>query len=1047
MRVNFFCILLLLPLLLNAQRYYTQRISMDDGLPSNTIRDIYKDSRGLMWFATEAGLVRYNGREFTTYTSKDGLPGNKIWSITEDTLGNLWLACYGNGISKFDGRTFTNYSTPDGLVNENVRVVKYSHKHKGLMIGTIFGFSFFRDSSFTSFAEPFFYNRNLMQVTSFIETDTSIYLLTYWDCKQFLSFNPQKNTFSYLPNNHRFHKGFPYSTGAYITQNNDTIIGLYIHGVKFYAKDTLIVNENVGQIFDFAEDNEGNIWLASWNNYDLHNKDDKGGVYIVKNYKEEHYNQKLGIETEQCWSLYFDSNEELMWVGTVDKGIYLCSTNGILHYPAKEVNPDDPVIRDVFVDNKQNIWVSAGTGLYKNFVNYDKSLVNRLNISYLSRIDEAIEQKRAELAEKPGNREQLLSSIKSLVESKKERVSQFYRLNQDSQGRMYLGTNVGIFQFGNSYDLQEKIFMKTSIVVNTEYFFPSSSVISVMSFYNIESYDLIKKEYHYGPALFRKNITYSSFGKHLSLNGNIWIISDTDGICKFENGEIMQFPYLQGQIEPNLNAICAGANDDFFIGTTTGSIYQLILRNDSLIVEKTIGINTNLTGSKVKWLAMSNNLLYAGTNKGLFEFNPYNPDANFRFFNAQNGFFDYNGYKATTDSSGNIYVASEDNITKIKAGFGSKFNLSESGNIELNEVFINNKRVDWCSFASAEKWCNVPQKVIKLGHNQNSITIQFNLLQYSNNASNRYSYRLEGTSMDWTEFSAEPRAVFTYLNHGKYKFMLKGYNLSNPSQVSYLEFSFHIAPPWYKTWWFYLLLILGFIAMIFLAYKNRIKKFEEKAAINYRISELRLDALKAQMNPHFVFNAFNPLQKLILENETRQALKYLSQFSGLIRKTLDNSTKKAISLAQEIEYLNEYLNIEQIRMKNFSFSIYIDDCIDQSSVQIPPMLIQPIVENALYHGIRHLNGIGVLKISFNCDMQFVNVTIEDNGVGREKSKEINSKQRIGHKSYGTNITEERLKLLFEEFKDNISYNIEDLYCKNQPAGTKVSIKIPIKFDY
>jgi ligand-binding sensor domain-containing protein len=111
-----------------SQSFHTRNINIDNGLPSNSIQAIFRDSRGFIWIGTEAGLCKYDGINFKIYTTSDGLPGNRIWSITEDDKGDLWLACYGNGISRFDGIAFHNYSTADGLVNDNVRKVTYSKK-------------------------------------------------------------------------------------------------------------------------------------------------------------------------------------------------------------------------------------------------------------------------------------------------------------------------------------------------------------------------------------------------------------------------------------------------------------------------------------------------------------------------------------------------------------------------------------------------------------------------------------------------------------------------------------------------------------------------------------------------------------------------------------------------------------------------------------------------------------------------------------------------------------------------------------------------------
>jgi ligand-binding sensor domain-containing protein len=168
------------------QKHYTTRITTENGLPSNSINDIFKDSRGYIWIATNAGLSRYDGLNIITYTKNHGLPENKVVSITEDDSGNLWMGIYKQGISMFDGKKFTNYSEKDGLVNNSVRKVSYSKHHKGLLIGTNFGFSFYSDSTFLNFVDSTVTKRNLLQVTDFLETDSLVYLLTWYDNEQFI---------------------------------------------------------------------------------------------------------------------------------------------------------------------------------------------------------------------------------------------------------------------------------------------------------------------------------------------------------------------------------------------------------------------------------------------------------------------------------------------------------------------------------------------------------------------------------------------------------------------------------------------------------------------------------------------------------------------------------------------------------------------------------------------------------------------------------------------------------------------------------------------
>jgi len=1008
MRITFFIILfLLVSPLIWGQNYYTRNITMDDGLPSNTIRDIYKDSRGYVWIGTEAGLAKYDGTKFKTYTTRDGLSGNRIWSITEDTLGNLWMANYGNGISMFDGKQFTNYSTKDGLINDNVRIIKYSDKHKGLLIGTIMGFSFFQDSVFTSFTDSIY---SFVQVTSFLETDSLIYLLTFGKNDNFIEFNPKNKSFTYLNKDHCFHKIHNRTTISFINKEKDTLIGCYTDGIKIYTKDSLFYNENVGQVFDIVEDKYKNLWLASWTDYGVGTRNDKGGLYKLNNYKEEYYNDKLGIETEQCWCLYYDESENLMWIGTIDKGIYLFPMSGISYKKSKNLNPEKPVINDILIDIDGNAWLTIGNKILRNYKPNDT-----LCSKYFK---------------------QKFASKHPFINTGWE-INEFYKINEDFKGNIWVNSNEGFFRYTKDLTQLSYPYIRRQ---DFEFFFPTKDIITTVVFNYTENYPIqsgIVNKYLY----FRKNTTYASTGKHKIINGNIWIINDTNGISLYKKDSLRFFPYIKDQINLNFNAICSDKNNNIIVGTLSGEIYFLKYTNDSLIVEHTIELEHEFHGSKVNWLITNQkNLLFAGTNKGLAVIDLNKQNYDIRFFDRYNGYFDYDSFKAVKDSCGNIYVISNNNITKLD----NSFPLLNEKNTKLfiQDIQVNNKTFNWTEVSKTDNWTKLPLSKVKLRHHQSSLIFYFDFLQFKNPNSALFSYKLEGSSMDWIPFTKENKAVFSYLKHGKYIFKLKGYNLSNPSNVVETYFEFQILPPWYKAWWFYLIIAVIIFTSLYLIYKYRVKTIKEKALIQQKISELKLDALKAQMNPHFIFNAFNSLQKYILNQETDNALNYLSDFANLIRKTLDNSSKKEVRLSDEIEYLRSYLELEKLRLENLNYTIEIDEKIDEDYTYLPPMLIQPFVENSILHGIRHLNTKGCIKIRFEEEINTLKVIIEDNGIGRLKSSEINKKNKVIHDSKGTNITQQRLSMLSNN-SDKIKVEIQDLIDDKTPLGTRVTLRIPM----
>ncbi len=225
-----------------------------------------------------------------------------------------------------------------------------------------------------------------------------------------------------------------------------------------------------------------------------------------------------------------------------------------------------------------------------------------------------------------------------------------------------------------------------------------------------------------------------------------------------------------------------------------------------------------------------------------------------------------------------------------------------------------------------------------------------------------------------------------------------------------------------------------------------IRQFEAERVqhgLRAHAAELEMQALRAQMNPHFIFNCLSSINRFILKNESKTASNYLTRFSRLIRMVLINSEKPLITLEDELQMLRLYLEMERLRFKdNFDFSITFLNEIDDDNVFIPPLLIQPFCENAIWHGLMQKDGHGMLEINFRLENAILYCTIKDNGVGREKAEAYKSKSAEKGKSMGLHITSERLALLNNEKGSNTSYVMEDLYDEGgRASGTCVHLKI------
>lgn len=243
-----------------------------------------------------------------------------------------------------------------------------------------------------------------------------------------------------------------------------------------------------------------------------------------------------------------------------------------------------------------------------------------------------------------------------------------------------------------------------------------------------------------------------------------------------------------------------------------------------------------------------------------------------------------------------------------------------------------------------------------------------------------------------------------------------------------------------------LLLLAGIVG--FSVYRGRNRQAKLKSEFERRVSEAALVSLRSQMNPHFIFNCLNSIKLYATENNSEAATEYLDKFSRLMRLVLENSERERILLSRELETLRLYLEMEQIRFKEkLQYEIEVDDPVDIDYIEVPPMLIQPYIENAIWHGLMHKREGGKvwIRFSYHDPERCVLVRIKDDGIGRAKAVEIKSRSVVHNQSYGMKITEERISLINQKYRTAASVIVKDLYDEQQqPAGTEVTIKIPVE---
>lgn len=334
------------------------------------------------------------------------------------------------------------------------------------------------------------------------------------------------------------------------------------------------------------------------------------------------------------------------------------------------------------------------------------------------------------------------------------------------------------------------------------------------------------------------------------------------------------------------------------------------------------------------------------------------------------------------------------------------------------------------------------QNNLEFSHNQNNLKIGFSGVSYRSKEKIRYHYMLSNGSDTISEFTPNRDVEFLSLAPGHYTFGIAAINNSGVFSTQQ-EFSFYIHPAWWQTGWFRILLLVMIVAAIYMVYKNQVRKIREKFEIERNEASLHLTALRAQMNPHFIFNMMSSIRHYMHNNDTASAEKYLTSFAKHLRNTLDNSEVQEISLEEELSALKIYAELEKQGVENeFEFTIRCDERLDTNETMVPSLLLQPFVENAIKHGIGKLDGAGKILVEIKkCD-DLIFISIEDNGVGRKESEKWNSMNNGKHISHGTANTFDRITAFNKAYNKNIVATVIDLTGENGKAkGTRVEIRV------
>lgn len=383
-------------------------------------------------------------------------------------------------------------------------------------------------------------------------------------------------------------------------------------------------------------------------------------------------------------------------------------------------------------------------------------------------------------------------------------------------------------------------------------------------------------------------------------------------------------------------------------------------------------------------------------------------------------FIEYNKFDTT------LWVATNNGLT-----------ILDLKNPNLVREFDYDLSVSELNLLDGEKK-EIQSEAIDLSYLENSFDLVISLKSYFRFEPLEYRYRLREITDTWT-VKQENKARFSALSPGDYTLEIQartsGFFWSNST-----FFRFKISPPFWQTGWFYLSSVLGLLFLFLIAYKLKLSQVKRRAeaskTLNEKMNQLQLESLNAQMNPHFVFNSLNSVQHFLIPFKNKKAIEYVASLARLIRANMNTLDKKRVTLEDEINRTKIYIELEQERYEQpLFYEIILGKDINPHNLWIPPMIFQPLVENAIWHGIMPHKGKGHLSLNIQKQDRFLIVVVTDNGIGLKKSAE---RRRKNHKSRGTSLLRDRLKLHCPENDLNISEITDG---SNQMCGTQVILRI------
>lgn len=947
---------------------------------------------------------------YTNYGNNEGLIQSQVIKIHEDKDGFLWLATLG-GLSKFDGERFINFTERDGLLNNKV-LCFYEDTNSVLYLGSKGGINYIVNQTIYQIKLNNPQEKvkqiilNSQHKISFITSENRYGVIN--------SLNEIDTIFKINIKNKVLDYCVSLNSEYIITQN-----ALFKYDFEKNKPSDTIINKEDANFYKVKSDKK-NLYLSSYG-YGLYQ-------YNIENKKTKFYNNLKGLLSNNIRDIYLDDTS--IWIAT-NKGINKITSDSIYTYNSANGLAYN-VINCIIKDKYGTFWFgTSGNGLLKfqgnNIKVYDKLPNNSpfysLSFHEIDHKDIKIGTYRNGIIGIHNNKKMSISKVNS------ENTQPSFWCTEKYLNQYYFGSDNGVYKYENG------VYKKAFIIDD-----------KILSMYNDGKYlwvgtrtELIKidkdsiKERHSFENI--RSICKSKNTNHL-------FIGTSKGVYNFTTKRYINLDSISKKTFNNLeiNTITFDDFNNMWVGAKTG-LFKL---DNEILQPQTFSNKASANNIEFLICDLDKNL-WIGTLDGVYVLLKEQLETsscnylNTIHFGKSDGFenLEANQNAAFLERNGNLWLGMSDNLYQIKPDYLKDKISNISPYLKIQHVDSYLKPI-----------FNIKNRKLVFKENKNYITFNYKTTDLNSPEDIYYKFYLKGSDENWLPVTKQTHATYSNLASGDYIFHVLSINKFGIESNEIL-IPLTITPMFYNTWWFkiscFIFLLLTTYILIRNYRKNILKKEETKNLKNKSyMRDLEQKSLNASMNRHFIFNALNSIQYYIIQNDRLSANKYLTRFAKLIRLNLDSSQANVVDLETELERLHLYLELEKMRFKTFDFEINIDEHITLSDIKMPPMILQPYVENSIIHGLQggKINN-GLIVIDIEKHNKYIAIKLKDNGIGIEKSINKKSKQKGDHTSYGTEITKNRIDLFSSMEKESIELiGPKDILDEqNKILGTYIELKL------